>query len=193
MDAHAESPVANAGPAASAMPQRLRSIDELPGPRGWPFVGNLPQVLERCPNATLLVTSFMVERMATESMLPLDRMRWVNEEDTIRVGDRELVAVVPPTYDSPTTRGLFDTSSGVYWAGDSFGVPLPFQVDSIRELPPGFFREGFLEMQRMLSPWHRWLDPVRYGLDAVILARAGLHRVKSGLKGALGRGGPGHS
>ena len=34
----------HANPSAEAAPQRLRSIDELPGPRGWPLLGNLPQV-----------------------------------------------------------------------------------------------------------------------------------------------------
>jgi cytochrome P450 len=33
-----------ASASASAAPQRLRSIDELPGPRGWPLVGSMPQV-----------------------------------------------------------------------------------------------------------------------------------------------------
>ena len=40
MDTPAEPP----SPPAGAMPRRLRSIDELPGPRGWPIIGNLAQV-----------------------------------------------------------------------------------------------------------------------------------------------------
>jgi cytochrome P450 len=31
-------------PPAGATPRRLRGIDELPGPRGWPIIGNLAQV-----------------------------------------------------------------------------------------------------------------------------------------------------
>jgi cytochrome P450 len=43
LDAKASPPAAGLESAAAA-PQRLRSMDELPGPRGWPLVGNMPQV-----------------------------------------------------------------------------------------------------------------------------------------------------
>ena len=39
---------------------------------------------------------------------------------------------------------------------------MPGQVDDVRELDPGFFRQGFLEAQCMVSPWHQWLDAGRY-------------------------------
>lgn len=131
--------------------------------------GNLYEVLDRCPKATLVTNWFSVERMGAERLLPLDRLRWVNEGESFWAGDRELVAVVPPTFDSPTTRGLFDPSTGVYWAVDSFGSPVTHAVDDVAELDPAFYREAFLAMQRMASPWHRWLDPVRYQahLDSV--------------------------
>jgi flavorubredoxin len=87
-------------------------------------IGNLPQVLELAPQATLVSTWFMVERLAADVALPLDRMRWVNDGESFSVGDRELVAVTPPIYDSPTSRGLFDPKTGVYWAVDALGNPL---------------------------------------------------------------------
>jgi flavorubredoxin len=124
--------------------------------------GNLPQVLDLCPQATLVTNWFSMERMASEYLLPLDRMRWVNDGDTFSAGDREFAAVVPPTYDSPTTRGLFDTSTGVYWAADSFAVPVTHEVTGVDELDPNFYREAFLMTQTMLSPWLRWLDSARY-------------------------------
>ncbi|MGN6694443.1 MAG: MBL fold metallo-hydrolase [Aquihabitans sp.] len=130
--------------------------------------GNLLQVLDACPNATLVTTAFMMERMSAEfgMALPLPRMQWVNDGDRIDAGDRELVAVTPPTFDSPTTRGLFDTKSGVYWASDAMGSPVPHHVDDITELDPGFWREGFLGQQMLLSPWLNWTSPERY--DAVV-------------------------
>jgi cytochrome P450 len=45
MNLHAKPSPPAAGLASAAVaPQRLRSMDELPGPRGWPLVGNMPQV-----------------------------------------------------------------------------------------------------------------------------------------------------
>ena len=144
--------------------------------------GNLLQFLELCPNATLVTNWFSVERMAADSgvQLPMDRMRWVNPGERFSAGDRDFVAMVPPTFDSPTTRGLYDTRTGVYWGVDSFGTPVTHEVDNIDQLDPGFFREGFLQLQRVLSPWHQWLDPDRYGrhvdsvraLDAGVIASA---------------------
>lgn len=125
--------------------------------------GNLHEVLDRAPNATLITNWFTVERTAADGpMLPLERLRILNPGESIDVGDRTLTAVMPPTFDSPTTRGLFDSSTRVYWAADSFGTAVPKETHDIAELDPGFFREAFLQTQRMLSPWHRWLDPQKY-------------------------------
>ena len=132
-------------------------------------VGNLREVLDLCPRATLVTNMFTVERMAADYLLPLDRVLVVNDGDRFSVADRDLLAVVPPTFDSPTTRGLLDTRTGVYWGVDSFGTPVPTEITDVAELPPDFYQAAFLQMNRMLSPWHRWLDSSRYGthLDRV--------------------------
>lgn len=141
--------------------------------------GNLVQVLEACPNATLVTNAFSVERMTADHLLPLDRMRWVNDGESFWAGDRELVAVVPPAFDSPTTRGLFDTSTGVYWAADSFGVPVTHEVTDISDLDPDFYREGFEMMHQMLSPWLQWVDPDAYGRHLDRIAGLGARTVSS--------------
>lgn len=125
--------------------------------------GNLLEVLDRAPNATLVTTWFMVERLAAAHALPMERMRWVNDGESFTAGDRELVAVTPPIFDSPTSRGLFDKKTGVYWAVDSFSTPVTHEVTNIDELDPGFWRDGFLQFQRLVSPWHQWLDAAKYG------------------------------
>jgi flavorubredoxin len=140
--------------------------------------GNLMPVLEACPNATLITNWFTVERMGGDVMLPLHRMQWVNDGD--RFGDDDqFVAVLPPNFDSPTTRGLFDVRTKVYWAADSFALPIPFEVESVRDLPPGFFREAFLEAQRMVSPWHQWLDPKKFSQHLSRVAALGMETVAS--------------
>ena len=125
-------------------------------------VGNVLQVMDACPNATVVTNWFSVERMAADTQLPVDRMRWVNGGESWHAGDRELHAVVPPVFDSPTTRGLFDSSTGVYWAADAFGSPVTHLVDNILDLDPGFFREAYIGQQLMISPWMSWVDPDKY-------------------------------
>jgi len=124
--------------------------------------GNLLPVLDLCPDAQLVTNWFSVERMSADGALPLDRMRWVNDGESFVAGDRELVAVTPPIYDSPTTRGLFDTKSGVYWAADAFGSPVTHEVGNIAELDPAFYREAFVGQQLMIGPWLSMVDPAKY-------------------------------
>ena len=58
--------------------------------------GNLDQVMEACPNATLVCTWAMVERHTNCFNFPLDRCRWLNEGEAFDAGDRQLVARRPP-------------------------------------------------------------------------------------------------
>ena len=67
--------------------------------------------------------------------LPLERMRWVNPGESFDAGDRRLVAVRPPIFDAPTTRGLFDAKTGVYWAVDTFASLLPGHVTEVDDAP----------------------------------------------------------
>jgi len=125
-------------------------------------IGNLAQVMEMCPKATLVVSWLMVERTSIEINLPLSRMRWVDDGEHFQAGDRTLIALRPPTYDAPTTRGLFDTKSGVYWASDSFGAPVPHHVDSAADLPVEAWSQGLTMFNRMLSPWTAIANPTKF-------------------------------
>jgi flavorubredoxin len=129
-------------------------------------LGNLVPVLERCPNATLVVNWVLVQRMSAETRLPLQRMRWVDDGEHFQAGDRTLVALRPPTFDSPSTRGLFDTKSRVYWATDSFGALVPHHVDSVSDLPLDAFQLGFTGFNRTMAPWVALADQRKFG-DAV--------------------------
>ncbi len=54
-----------------------------------------------------MTNRFFMDRLATDMVLLLHRARWVNSGESFHVGDRTLVAMTPPLFDSPTTRGLF--------------------------------------------------------------------------------------
>ena len=84
--------------------------------------------------------------------------------DSFDVGDRTLHAVRPPVYDSPTTRGLFDPTTGVYWSVDTFATPLPDPQVGIADLDPDFWQFGLtLFAIGAVSPWLPLVDPVKYG------------------------------
>jgi len=131
--------------------------------------GNLAPLMELCPKAIVLTSWFAVGRMvSTDGIdLPMNRIRFVNDGDEVDIGDRKLRALLPPIFDNPTTRGVFDPSTGFYWAADCFGAPVPGFVPEADDVPAADWREGFLMLHRMLSPWHTMLDHRRYGAAVV--------------------------
>ena len=125
--------------------------------------GQLHETLARCRNATLVVNFFITERLALEHALPLDRMIWLGPDDVLDAGDRRLRLVVPPIFDGPTTRALFDERSRVLWSVDSFAAMAPGAVHEHADLPPDLYDETFRLLNSLVSPWHQWLDADKYG------------------------------
>lgn len=115
--------------------------------------GNLNELMQLAPNATAVVNWFMAERMGDTLQVPLDRMRWVGDGERLDVGDRVLAAVRPPVYDSPTTRGLYDWTTGVYWASDAFATPTLAPSRFVDELDSAFWAEGMAMFHQYVSPW----------------------------------------
>jgi flavorubredoxin len=167
----------------------LRQVWSLvePGDVRWIFishddhdhVGNLPQVLEACPQATLVANWWIIERLRTEYELPLGRCRWVNEGESFDAGDRSFRAVLPPVFDSPSTRGLLDTSTGVLWSSDCFASLLTHPVTDGAELDPEFWTETFLMVHSIFTPWHPLLDPAKFDAHVDRTANLGASTIAS--------------
>ena len=125
--------------------------------------GNLHEVIDACPQATLIATWFLCERLSLGRLdVPRLRWRWVGDGEAFDAGDRTMLAVRPPLYDSPTTRGLFDTSTGVYWAADCYATPVPTATAFADELDRGQWTDGFNAFQHWNSPWVALTDPDRF-------------------------------
>jgi flavorubredoxin len=126
--------------------------------------GNLAEVMTACPNAQLVCNWAMVERHSNCFDFPLERCRWIMHDESFSIGDRTLYAVRPPVFDSPTTRGLFDPSTGVYWAVDTFATPLPDPHATIAELDTEFWEFGMTMFAfGAVSPWLAMLDHDKFG------------------------------
>jgi flavorubredoxin len=125
--------------------------------------GNLEEALSACPNAQLVCNWAMMERHSNCFNFPLERCRWVMHGDSLDVGDRTLRALRPPVFDSPTTRGLFDPTTGVYWAVDSFATPLPDPKMAVADLDADFWEFGLtLFALGAVSPWLSMVDTDKY-------------------------------
>jgi flavorubredoxin len=126
-------------------------------------VGGLADALAMCPTATVVTNFFATERMSLERSLPIKRLRWLEPGDSFLAGDRRMRLVLPPIFDGPTTRGLFDERTGVLWGVDSFAALTTGSVYHRDEVRDDLYVESFALLNSLVSPWHQWLDPVRYG------------------------------
>jgi flavorubredoxin len=142
-------------------------------------MGNLHELLDLCPSATLVANFFIHKRQTLERALPLTRMRWVGPGESFQAGDRRLHLVVPPIFDGPTTRGLYDEKTAVLWAVDSFCALTPGAVHEAADIPGDLFDETFTLLNSLTSPWHQWLDPVRYRRHVDSVEGLGLAAVAS--------------
>jgi flavorubredoxin len=124
--------------------------------------GNVNALMAAAPNATLVVNWFMRERMNGSLTVSPLRQRWIGDGEALDVGDRVLRAVRPPVFDAPTTRGLFDPTTGVYWGVDAFATPMPVPVSDAAELPADVWEPGMATFANYVSPWLRLVDDARY-------------------------------
>jgi flavorubredoxin len=129
--------------------------------------GNLDEVMTACPNATLVMSWPMHERHTNAFEFPVERCRWLNDGESFDAGDRTLTAIRPPVYDSPTTRGLFDDQTGVYWGVDAFACPMPGEpMQTVADYDPEFWAGGMaMFMYHALSPWLSIVDPAKYAAE----------------------------
>lgn len=133
--------------------------------------GNLAEVMDLCTNATLLASWALVERYSNAFDFPLDRCHWVNDGDHLDLADRRLSFVRPPIWDSPTTRGLYDHRSGIYWAVDAFASPVTPELErTVEELDAEFWRDGLaMFAHNAVAPWLSLADAGRFAdyVDAI--------------------------
>lgn len=140
--------------------------------------GNVHEVMAACPNATLVASWFLCDRIAVDRLdIPPFRWRWLNDGETLDVGDRTLAAIRPPLYDSPTTRGLFDPTTGVYWASDCYATPVASATAFVDELDPDEWEAGFAMFQTWNSPWSTMVDPARFGEACAAIERLGVSTI----------------
>ena len=120
--------------------------------------GNLQKVLEAAPGARLVANALAVLRMSTGWNVPMDRVYWLNPGESLSVGDHKLTAVRPPLFDNPTTIGIYDDKTKVYFSADCFGAIIPSPAQSVDEVSENDLAQGLISWASGDNPWvHNWL------------------------------------
>jgi flavorubredoxin len=138
--------------------------------------GNLVEALQRCPNANVVTSRGESYRTSASFGIPFERIRMVDNGESFEAGGRTFQAIRPPVYDSPYTRGLFDLSTGVYYASDAFCAPMPEEpVDRVDEIPAHMWAEGMARFHHFsVCPWISMVDQARFQTEVDKLAGLGI-------------------
>ncbi|HSB05489.1 MAG TPA: MBL fold metallo-hydrolase [Thermodesulfobacteriota bacterium] len=121
--------------------------------------GSIQKVLEAAPSARLAANSLAVLRMSTAWSVPMHRVYWLNSGDSISVGDRKLTAVRPPLFDNPTTVGIYDDKSEVFFSADCFGAIIPSAAQNADDVPEGDLTQGMISWASGDNPWVHMVEP----------------------------------
>jgi len=121
-------------------------------------IGSLQRVLAEAPNLRVITSFIGTGRMSLSQPPPMDRIHWLNPGQSIHVGDRSLLAVRPPTYDSPETTGFYDASSEVFFSADSFGAVLNEPIMNAADIDFEALSEGLVRWTKLDSPWLHLVD-----------------------------------
>lgn len=124
--------------------------------------GNLQAAMVEFPNASVVASWWMTERMMGSVEIDPRRLRWLVSGDTLDIGDRTLIFQRPPLFDNPTTRVVFDPSTGLLWGGDLGAALAPEPVLSAEESDDDELAASFVPVHRLMSPWAAMVDEARY-------------------------------
>ncbi|HSK25938.1 MAG TPA: MBL fold metallo-hydrolase [Jiangellales bacterium] len=119
--------------------------------------GSLMRLLDLAPRATVVSSFLAIGRLMPETPFPLERLRVVNPGDVVNAGDRNLLALRPPVFDSPGTVGFLDDRSGMVFSSDCFGAPLPTAEEAaastVDDVDEGVLEAAQLAWATVDSPW----------------------------------------
>ena len=125
--------------------------------------GSIQRVLEAAPKARLVANSLAVLRMSTAWPVPMQRVYWLNSGESIQVGDRKLTAIRPPLFDNPTTIGIYDDKSEVFFSADCFGAIVSSPVQNAEDIPEEDLAQGMINWASADSPWVHTSMPKEFG------------------------------
>ncbi len=123
--------------------------------------GNLIETMAAATNAKLVTQFIGYARLETAYYMRPERMHILNPGEMLDVGDRNLVALRPPLFDSPATFAIFDGKSRVLFSADSFGAFIPTLGEDALDIPQQDYWAGFDLFNRANHPWSAWADPAK--------------------------------
>ncbi|MCZ7528480.1 MAG: MBL fold metallo-hydrolase [Acidimicrobiia bacterium] len=121
-------------------------------------LGSLGWLLDENPDLRVVTTFIGVGKMSLYAPLPLERCYWLNPGESLPVGDRELLAIKPPSFDAPETTGLYDPASGALLTADCLGALMSEPAQEAGDIEPKHLEEGLMLWATIDTPWLHQVD-----------------------------------
>jgi hypothetical protein len=101
------------------------------------------------------VTTFLgMGKLGLRRPVAPERVYLLNPGQALDLGDRQVLASTPPTFDAPETTSLLDPKSGALFSSDCFGAVLSDpDVDSAAALSEEQLAEGISMWTNIDAPW----------------------------------------
>ena len=128
-------------------------------------VGSLMTLMNENPRLRLVTTFLGLGILGLFEKLALDRVYLLNPGESLDVGDRQLVAYKPPTFDNPATTGFYDTKSRALFSSDCFGALLQSPAETAEAIAVEELRQGQVLWTRIDSPWLHKIDHAKLAAD----------------------------
>ncbi len=123
-------------------------------------VGSVSAVLAAAPRARLVTTFLGMGKLGLLGhAVPPERVFLLNPGQSLDLGDRELVALRPPTYDAPETTAVFDRRERALFSADTFGAALSEATDDAAAVAAEALREGLVGWTTVDAPWLHRMPP----------------------------------
>jgi glyoxylase-like metal-dependent hydrolase (beta-lactamase superfamily II) len=133
-------------------------------------IGSLTQILDEAPNARLITTYLAMGLMGLSQIaVPMDRVYLLNPGQSLDIGDRKLMAIKPPSYDSAESTGFLDTKTNILFVVDCFGTLMKEPAESASDIAPSDLRDGLIKWATLDAPWLSVVDEGKFNesLDAI--------------------------
>jgi len=124
-------------------------------------LGNLQAVIDEAPYARIVTTYLGMAKIGLHG-LPLDRVYLLNPGQSLDVGDRELLAIKPPTFDAPETTGFFDATTQTLISADCFGAMMDKPEDNASDISESVLRDGSRLWASIDAPWLKVIDTRKF-------------------------------
>jgi flavorubredoxin len=157
------------GVESAAFQETLRSVID-PGDLKWIYLthphpdhtGSVHALLNEVPGLRVITTFAAFGLMSVGQPVAMDRVYLLNPGETLDVGDRQIVAMRPPTFDDATTTCFFDTKSKALFSSDSFGALLLEEAERAEEVRHDTLAGGQRLWASFDSPWLQNVDASKF-------------------------------